>query len=220
MNDELTLENLIDEYKLHEDIQLSERQLTDQDMNIVVDLAIIAKQCRALFLYSNNITCQGALILCDSLHGNTTLEELYIFDNHLSDIGVRYLVEPLKFTNSTLKYLHLANNSITDHGVEYLADMLQTNTTLTHLWLDNNEISNRGIQLLTNVLIRDNRSLSALYLRGNTLINDLCVSDLIDMFKNNNSLESISISNCDLSESGKMRLKRAISSQRGLKLNI
>ncbi|CAF5071914.1 unnamed protein product [Rotaria sp. Silwood1] len=218
--DESTIEKVIDSYELHTTVQLSERQLTDQDMDVVVKLAIVNKQCRALMLYSNHITLNGTMILGDALHGNLTLEELYILSNQLSDLNVYYLTQSLAFTNSSLKKLDLADNQITDEGVQYLTDALTTNKTLTHLWLDNNEISNRGIQLLTDVLIKNNTTLSNLHVRTNKLIDDSSIPFLMDMFERNHSLKTLSISNCALSETGETVLKEAISTKQEFTLDI
>ncbi|CAF3308263.1 unnamed protein product [Rotaria sp. Silwood2] len=218
--DELKIEKLIDSYELHETIQLSERSLTDEDMNVVVELAIVKKQCRTLILYSNHITLNGAMILGDALHGNSTLEELYILSNQLCDLSVYYLTQSLVFTNFNLKKLNLADNEITDDGVQYLTDGLRTNETLTHLWLDNNKISNKGMQLLIDVLIKNNTTLSNLHVRENKLIDDSSISFLMDMFERNHSLKTLSISNCALSERGKAILKEAISTKQEFNLDI
>ncbi|CAF4458712.1 unnamed protein product [Rotaria sp. Silwood2] len=160
------------------------------------------------------------MILGDALHGNSTLEELYILSNQLCDLSVYYLTQSLVFTNFNLKKLNLADNEITDDGVQYLTDGLRTNETLTHLWLDNNKISNKGMQLLIDVLIKNNTTLSNLHVRENKLIDDSSISFLMDMFERNHSLKTLSISNCALSERGKAILKEAISTKQEFNLDI
>jgi len=83
--------------------------------------------------------------------------------------------------------------------------MLKTNRTLTWLWLTGNEISNDGIKYLSNILADYNLTLEWLFLNSNKLINDSCIDDLIHMLKRNNTLKTLYLNNCNLSETAKRK---------------
>jgi Ran GTPase-activating protein (RanGAP) involved in mRNA processing and transport len=84
--------------------------------------------------------------------------------------------------------------------------MLKTNRTLTWLWLTGNEISNEGIEYLSNILADYNITLEWLFLNSNKLITDSSIDDLIHMLKRNNTLKTLYLNNCSLSEITKRKL--------------
>ncbi|CAF3321724.1 unnamed protein product [Rotaria sp. Silwood2] len=127
------LDQLIDRCQSGSEIDLSVKQLTDEDIPIVIEKAIIGKQCTVLILSQNNITANGAAVLADALRNNTTLIGLSLWDNPIGDAGVQSLIQALTTNNSVLKRLGLQGNGITDQGAQYLAEMLKTNRTLTAL---------------------------------------------------------------------------------------
>ena len=214
------LEDLINTCQMNSEINLNEQNLNNQDMEIVAQQIIINKQCKELSLESNKITSQGAFILANALNNNTTLESLRLFNNHLSDSGVKYLSEVLSTNNSTLKTLGLGSNDITDNGIKYLAQMLEINQSLTLLGLVSNEITDRGVRLLTDVLSHRNRTLQVLHLSKHQLITDGSVNVLIDMFRRNHSLKQLWIQNCKLSENGKQKLRQNIQSKPNFRLEF
>lgn len=107
---------------------------------------------------------------------------------------------------STLQHLYIGQNDITDEGLKSLCEMLKTNRTLTWLWLTGNDISNEGIKLLSNTLANYNINLEWLFLDSNKLINDSSLDDIIYMLKRNNTLKTLYLNNCNLSEIGKRQL--------------
>jgi hypothetical protein len=201
-------------------INLDRQSLTDQDMPFVVQEAVINKQCTMLRLSDNRITSHGIAILAEALHNNTTLEELYIFNNRVGDKGVYCLAQVLAENNTTLKALSLGYNDITDEGADYLAEMLKRNRTLIELWLPWNRISDRGVQLLANALIQNNTNLKALSFDLNKLVNDSSVDSLIDMMKQSRSLHALHVADCKLSKAGKERLREAERLKKNIKLTL
>jgi Ran GTPase-activating protein (RanGAP) involved in mRNA processing and transport len=183
-------------------------ELIDQDMEIVAKQAILNKQCKQLFLQLNKITSLGVSILADTLNNNTTLETLYLGNNHISDDGVYSLVNILSINNNTLKTLVLQKNGITDKGAKYLAQMLKTNETLTWLYLGDNEISDEGVRMLAESIEKYNTTLEMLVLTSNKLLTDSSIDYLIEMIKHNQSLKKLWIDSCHLSEAGKERLNK------------
>ncbi|CAF2855734.1 unnamed protein product [Rotaria sp. Silwood2] len=143
-------------------IELSGRLITNSDMSIVVEQAIIRKKCNILILNGNHIDASGALILAKTLSNNTSLIRLELQCNCIGDRGVDYLADALS-VNKGLKVLDLRDNNITHEGARHLANMLKRNQTLTSLSLNSNHIDDRGIRLLADALI-DNTSLRRLFL--------------------------------------------------------
>ncbi|CAM4819388.1 unnamed protein product [Rotaria magnacalcarata] len=181
-------------------IDLCSKQLEDEDIEIVVNEAIINKRCAWLELGGNKITHIGVSILADALLDNNALLTLNLYRNCVSDIGVKYLVKTLSSNNHTLKELSLSQNGITDTGVEYIVNMLKTNRTLIQLWLNGNDISDRGVRLLAKVLGNENSTLKELYLSSNKSITDSSIDPLWDMIKRHQPLKKLYICDCNLSE--------------------
>ncbi|CAF1404591.1 unnamed protein product, partial [Didymodactylos carnosus] len=199
-------------------MDLSQQKLTDQDMEIIVQQAIIDKQCTHLDLCGNEITSQGASFIAEALYNNTTLKSLSLSGNHVSDVGLRYLTQPLSLNNSTLETLALGSNDITDEGAQHLAEMLKKNTTLTELMLGQDKIGDRGIQLLANALAHHNNSLQKLCLFLSELTSDSSVDSLVEMHKYNRSLQKLYVNDCNLSKRGNDRLEALKQSKIGFKL--
>jgi Ran GTPase-activating protein (RanGAP) involved in mRNA processing and transport len=202
------LEECIDKRESNSWIDLSRRQLTDRDMEIIVKQAMINKQCKELDLRRNEIQSNGIGILADELIQNQTLETLYLSFNFISDIGVYYLMESMSNNHTILKKLELDSNQITDQGAEYLSEMLKTNQTLLWLSLDNNQITNQGMKSIANVLSHSNQRLEELYMNGNKSIDDRSINVLISMIKQNLTIRKLSLENCGISKRGKMRLAK------------
>jgi Ran GTPase-activating protein (RanGAP) involved in mRNA processing and transport len=201
------LESEIDKYESHSKIDLSFRQLTDSDMSIVVKQAIIQKQCTSLLLNDNLITSEGATIIANALHDNTTLEELNLWSNQVSDLGVHSLTQVLSANNSRLRSIGLGQNRISDVGAQHLAAMLKTNTTITRLWLFHNEIGDQGVKALVDVLAHDNKSLQWLDLRLNKSVTDSSFDSVGNMLKSNQSLKKFWMEYCNLSRPIKEKIR-------------
>ena len=97
------LEKLISEHEYSSSMSLPQEQLIDLDIPIIIQEAIINKQCTVLDLTENEITSEGAVLLADTLNNNSTLKELTLYNNRLGDKGVRSLALELSINNSTLK---------------------------------------------------------------------------------------------------------------------
>lgn len=201
------LENEIDQYEYRAKIDLSFRQLTDQDMEIVAKQAIIQKQCVALLLNDNSITSKGATIIANALYNNTTLEELNLWNNQVSDLGAFSLSKILSVSNSSLRSIGLGQNGISDEGAQHLAEMLKTNRTITRLWLFHNEIGDRGVQGLADVLAHENKSLQWLDLRLNKSVTDSSFDSIANMLKSNQSLKKFWMEYCNLSRPVKAKIR-------------
>ena len=205
--------------KLH--VDLSSSYLIDADMQIIADQVIRERKCTELWLHNNRITCHGLEILVASLKENSTLKALDLSANEISDRGVRILSIGLHpEQKSSLKALHLNSNHISDDGVNDLAEMLRTNRTMTELWLGNNDIGWKGIEELTDVLAYENQTLKCLSLSSNRFLTDRSVDDLINMLRENQTLTKLWLTNCNISEQGKIRLEQIAKRKRQFRLEL
>jgi Ran GTPase-activating protein (RanGAP) involved in mRNA processing and transport len=213
------LEDLLRVCKPNSCIDLSVRELIDQDMSIVVQRAIMDKRCTSLYLTGNKLSNQSLSILTDALYNNVNLVELDLSDNQISDYGVSILIDVLVRNRSILSKLHLGSNHITDQGVKYLSEMLKTNRSLTHLMLNRNQIGYRGVHVLSHVLALNNSSLEVLSLSSNSSINDTCVDLFIVMLKQNNTLKALDLKCCNLSQTSNQRLQQVINEKNVFELH-
>lgn len=193
------IDQKINKYQHSTRINLTFENLTDQDMPIVVNQAILSKASTEIDLSNNQIKSEGLFILSSVLYKNTTLQVLSLLSNEITDEGIRSLSDVLSSYNSTLTTLGLGSNQITDQGVQYLSQMLTFNRTLTVLTLQNNKISSRGVELLMNTLTHSNSTLTILNLSSNILIDNSCVQSIIQMFNNNQTLREFYMIKCNLS---------------------
>ena len=213
----VSLEEIIVKCPSSSTIKLNDQKITDSDMEIVVQEAIIKKQCRDLWLAHNKITWKGAEILANVLYDNRTLYELWLSSNHLSENGVYYLAKALS-VNVTLKKLGLASNDITNAGVCHLVEMFKSNKTLIMLGLANNKIGDEGVQMLAHTLAYQNTSLQTLTLNRNESITDASIPSVINMINKNRSIKELWLNNCSLRETGSRRLQELAKSRPDLKL--
>ncbi len=214
------LEKYIDKFLNNSEIDLDGKQLTDHDADIICKKAIMEKKCSKLRLQKNKITGKGATILANALYNNTTLIELYLSKNQISDIGVHALAQTLVVNSSTLKVLDLYSNNITDEGIEYLSDMLKINKTITRLGLGFNQITDHGIRLLANAIIYFNDNLQYLSFSSNKLITDKSLSSLIEMLTCNSSLKTLWLNDCSLSPTAVVRLKEEAKNNENFTLEV
>jgi len=128
--------------------------------------------------------------------------------NHITDGGVHSISQILLPNHySSLQILILNKNGISNDGIKSLAETLQTNQTLIELSLSDNEIGDEGVKQLANALTYYNRKLKALILSFNVFITDLCVDYLLQMFERNEIFKKLLINDCNLSGTGKMKLR-------------
>jgi hypothetical protein len=203
----LKLQMKIEKYLLYSSIDLTNQNLDDQDISLIIQHAIIKKQCSILRLDKNFITSEGINILVNSLHNNKTLIGLNLSSNRLFDKGLYPLAKFLSINHSVIQKLHLGSNRISNEGALLLAEMLKTNTILNVLWLDNNRITDEGVHFLANALIHHNKTLQELSLKKNKYITSLSITYFIDIFQYNQSLTKIDLTDCSLTKEDNQRLK-------------
>ncbi|CAF3549624.1 unnamed protein product [Rotaria sp. Silwood1] len=223
--DQITYNNnqlveLIDKCQTGELVNLNGQKINDHDIDIVINKALINKQCQSLILWNNCLTSYSISRLFSFLNMNITLKKLSISNNHLSDESIKSLSESLSFKNVTLKELVLSSNEITDQGLIYLSDMLKTNETLIVLGLQDNNITDKAIQYLCQVIQSDNKTIEEISLYSNKLITDTSIDYIFNMITNNQSLKTFWIWNCHLSKQGKHKLQQSIQSKSDFDLRL
>jgi hypothetical protein len=207
--------------KSHSEIILIGKRYNEDDVKIISQQVIIGKQCRALFLRESSLTSEAASVIANSLYGNKTLERLFISHNKIGLKGAQALAHALSDdNNSTLKELCVGYNGITDEGVEYLAEMLESNKTLTHLLLVSNGITDRGLRRLAEVLTNKNRTLQSLSLAWNQFRDESIGTILVNMLTNNPSLISLNLDSCKLSKTVSKQLKSVAKTKKNFELII
>ncbi|CAM4828414.1 unnamed protein product [Rotaria magnacalcarata] len=156
-------------------------------------------------LTNNNITPEGLPILANALHHNRKLEKLDLSYNTISDIGVSFIAHSIN--NSTVTILVLNRNCITDEGARYLAEMLKTSRILVYLGLHSNLIGEQGVKYLADALTTCNTTLKELSLRSNKFLRDSSIDSLFAILKYNNALDTLDVSDCNISTVGIARLQ-------------
>lgn len=204
------IESIIGQCPDHSIIDLRNLKLTDADVPIIIEQAIVRKKCRELWLQSNKISSNGALILARALQHRTSMEVLILHDNQIEDIGVRALAAAFSLSLSSLQVLGLEATGMTDEGVSHLSKMLKKNRSLKSIGLGENQITNRGVQSLSSVLIHNNNTLRELYLVRNKRIDDQCIDFLIRMLRINRTLNRLWMDDCNLTNKGKEKLRSSI----------
>ncbi|CAH3119421.1 unnamed protein product [Porites lobata] len=108
----------------------------------------------------NNLQSLGCIEIAKLLPGNQRnqgfceLKRLELWENNITDEGVKHLSTALTNTNCTLNSLNLGDNNITDEGVKHLATALtNTNCTLNSLNLEYNNITDKGKNLVKSMNI-------------------------------------------------------------------
>jgi len=132
-----------------------------------ITTAVISSRLRVLNLFDCSLTVQGAKTISDMM---TTLEELNISNNYLSNDGAKIISEGLIKTIS-LKVLYINNNNINSHGVVSIAYSLSLNTSLVVLNMTNNVIRQDGVVAIVEAISK-NRTLKELLLWGNCTLNE------------------------------------------------
>ena len=114
--------------------------LTAQSSSLISEL-IVKCRVRRLSISRNYTIGEDQQLLT---HLATTLEELYMWSTQLSSRGATYLFTALK-DNSTLKELNIDFNDITDDACDAITTALERNSCLVRLFMFGNPLSSEAI---------------------------------------------------------------------------
>ncbi|CAF1077600.1 unnamed protein product [Adineta steineri] len=126
--------------------------------NPTLEECIATEQNESLSLRQRNLTDQDfEIVAYYAIQNNKRFTQLYLGQNQPGDKGTQHIANALR-NNTTITILYLDQNQtkIGDKGAQYLADALRHNTALTILYLDQNQIGNDGAQSLADAL-RNNK---------------------------------------------------------------
>lgn len=216
----LLFKKRIAELPFRSPLNLNKQQLIDADMELIVEQAIVGKQCIWLRLEDNKITSDGISILVTAFQKKNTLEGLGLFGNQISDLGVQTLALAISFSKNKIRSLGLGNNGITDTGIESLANMLKTNRTITQLCLQKNQVTDRGIQLLLDAIELYSIGIQELDLSSNTLVTDSSVGAFCNLIQHNGVLKQLWIYECNLTPKGREQLVKTKKSKNQFDLRV
>jgi NLR family CARD domain-containing protein 3 len=165
----------------------------------------------SLILIGNNIRCEGCLHLCQILKTNSTLQILNLSCNSIGAVGATSLGEVLFYhTYTTLKELYLCYNSISNDGVKGVSKGLVGvhPSSLQVLTLDDNKFDDSGVCALFKALA-SNTSLIELSL-SSTTYNDEGRKALAEALQLNTSLQNLCLSYSNLGNQGIQLLSDAL----------
>ena len=201
-------------------INLIGEKLDDNDIELIINKYLTNEKYQSLILWNNSLTSNSFIKLFSSLNINKTLTILSISHNNLSDQSIQYLSQSLSFNNSTLKKLILSSNQITDQGLNYLSDMLKSNETLIAIGLQDNQITDKSIEYFSEIIQVFNKVIEEISLYSNKLITDSSIDFIDNMIKNNQSLKTFWIWDCQLSKQSKHKLQQSIEDKTDFDLRL
>ena len=176
-----------DELVKQEIINLKFKGLRDDDLDILYKVIEQSTVLEELNLSLNYLTLADGK-LANAIAKNTTLKELYIFKNNISQQGIKHLANALK-ENNTLEVLSLACNNIGDEGAKCIAEVLAGNKTLQWIHLGNNNIGDEGAKSIATSLTK-NTGINTIHLDCNK-IGDQGAEKLADALESNNNIEDL-----------------------------
>jgi Ran GTPase-activating protein (RanGAP) involved in mRNA processing and transport len=159
-----------------------------------------------LNLEENIIGDVGASLLITGVKDNISLQTLDLKANHISECGCKCIAESLKESRCYLLSLTLSENPINDCGAEFIGAALAENKSLMSIDLDACMIGDKGIELISNGLVT-NSTLKEIILSNNWCKNG---SHIADMLSSNNTLQSLDLSSCHMSDGTLEQLLRSL----------
>lgn len=199
------LEEYISSCQIHGICDLTNKNLSDDDIPYLIEQVILDKQCQELILNQNSITDKGLTLLADCLRRNPRLELLSLNENKLTDRGILVLVNALTNENKNLSVLILEDLQLGTTAGIHLARMLTTNKTLTQLLLKNNQLKDRGMNAIAFAL-QNNISLTKLDVNNNHLT-DRCFEAIMQLLSINRGLTELWLSDNEFSNETKEQFK-------------
>jgi len=141
----------------------------------------------------------GTLPLAEAIKNNGNLISLSLMTCGFRSQGIVCLAEAIK-CNKNLTYLNFSNNNLYDESVAVIIIDAIKDSNITSLNVGNNSITEKGLYTLSQFISLGNNKLSTLILCGNNF-GDKGFIYLSDALKNNKTITSIDISNCNHQES-------------------
>mmetsp|Transcript_57103 Transcript_57103/g.121214 ORF Transcript_57103/g.121214 Transcript_57103/m.121214 type:complete len:317 (-) Transcript_57103:240-1190(-) len=145
----------------------------------------------SLHLCHKKITNKQLLQISDALQSNTSVTEIWLTNNQISDDSsgaggagsVGYFASVLE-SNTSVGEVYLGSNKIGAKGASSIANLLQHNNTITDIGLDDNKICDGGAKMMADAL-RHNDTLQTLKLQGNDIQTERTLESINALLKKN-----------------------------------
>uniref|UniRef100_A0A673BNC6 Nucleotide-binding oligomerization domain containing 1 n=1 Tax=Sphaeramia orbicularis TaxID=375764 RepID=A0A673BNC6_9TELE len=151
-------------------VRLCVNNLSDSSMEVLSEELCKYKVVEILGLYNNHITDVGARFVAQIIEQCPKLKKLKIGKNNISSIGGRYLANAIQKSTSIFE-VGMWGNSIGDEGANAFAEVLRNHPSLTNLSLSANGITSEGGKSLAKALM-ENSCLRIFWLVQNELSDD------------------------------------------------
>jgi Ran GTPase-activating protein (RanGAP) involved in mRNA processing and transport len=153
----------------------------------------------------------AARSILEGLRSNTALQQLDLSYCGLGDHGMSLLANALAIRNASMLVLNLYNNQITSVGVRVLVDdNVEAVKTLTKLCLTHNPVRSEGATIMADALGRNAMpSLKQLDLCG-CGIDDVGIVALVSALEQNTSLQSLKLTRNQFGKRGFMALAESL----------
>jgi len=168
------------------ELDLSSKELTDEDIVELVSLLKIDDNITSLVLYDNYIGDDGAIALADLFKHNKNITKLNLQRNCIKDEGIIALTKELKKQDSVLESLYLDSNEIGRLGIRAISSLIRCNKTIYDLSLEDLAIDDRDAEILAKSL-RFNKTITYFDLTDNC-IKDRGVLAIADAIRCNQNL--------------------------------
>ncbi|CAF1132661.1 unnamed protein product [Adineta ricciae] len=202
------LEEFIENCQRSSLLNLNNEKLSEDDLNLIVHKYFTTLKYKSVILRNNALTERSFSCLFSFLGVNSTLTELCISNNIISDQAIQQLSESLSFRNSTLRRLVLNGNQIDDQGLAHLSNMLKSNRTLRALGLHENLITDQSMKGFCEAVRYFNQTLEEITLYSNALISDASLEYFDGMITDNQVLQVLWMYDCQFSDEGKVKLQQ------------
>ena len=153
-----------------EAINISYKIINYNEISLITFALYNNTTVKQLNLPCNNITDDGVIVISECLKNNSTLQELNLTGNCITSKGAKKISEALCI-NKYLYKIDVSYNAIHDDGVVYISECLKHNNTLAELNLSKNGITDKGLKMITEA-IQLNAALQKLYLLHNLISDD------------------------------------------------
>ena len=195
------LANIIKNNPSLEELYLSQNDLRSS-ATVILQALKENSQLNVLTLNGNNMTGQVAEDLANVIINNSYLEQLGLENNNLGP-SATVILQALK-ENSQFKVLNLNSNSMTGQVAEDLANVIKNNSNLEELYLSQNDLRLSATVILQ--ALKENSQLKVLNLNSNNMTGQVA-EDLVNVIKNNPSLEELYLLQNDLRSSATVILQ-------------
>jgi len=164
-----------------------------------------------LYINDNDITEDAAEDIAVALSSNTNMQVLNLDRNHLQSVGIKKLIKGLKNV-ITLSKLHIGSNNITKEAANDLATVLSQNTNLQVLNLDGNNLQAEGVRIIAKALPL---TLNELYISNNNATKE-AADDIAAALTGNIKLHILKLNGNDLHSTGITKIARVLQNKNTL----